>query len=776
MPLSSISRSLATARRRASRRPPLRILALALALTFAQPAAALVYTVGFAGSCTHPTLAAALAAAETRAGADTIRLTRGGTYSQQAISFGTSDELTITGGYASCVTNTEDDTKTVLDGAGGAAAPVMRITVNTGGSVHLRKLSISGGDVGGDGRGGGIRFEGNGILQVTDSTISGNTAGYGGGVSALGTGESAELLIGNNTSITSNVARYNGGGLYIRDIEASVHGDPIWISNNEAQSVSGSGGYGGGISILSCDRDSIVYLGSPGLLAAGVVSNNSARYGGGVSIEAPCDDAVADLRVYSIDATRLTEIEANVASLAGGAVYAKPYRDGVLLRFSSAQVHVWNANILDNTAPMGAAFHLAADDDFGADLHMNRYDEEFMPALPLGALRCPFGRSCGRIAGNKGAGRVLGGDGGNQVYLDAVEITGNSGSELVRLEHARIRDSLIAGNTVAARLIETDSLDISDTTIAGNTIGAQHTISVTQSPVIDHVIHWQPGQIGLSFANDVDPARVHDIIANEIGSFIDNGNNPGVVTADPRFVDPARGDYSLTAASPAVDFAAALGAAADQQDDLHRHNRSIDLPIVVNRDGPRDLGALEREYLDPLLYNGDFALDLNHWKGLGESAFDATQNAPDSSGGSVKLTLFTDPKRMTGRSQCFWLPGPADYLLNGSGRVHSGGPFGSNRVRLEWELRHADIGECGDGAAATSGSHTLATGPTWTRPATPATITVGEQEWTRNTSLTVKLVLDGGLDTPSGWFDRITLTATQSAPGDLPFADGFESP
>ncbi|MEO6690297.1 MAG: hypothetical protein ABIS07_12520, partial [Dokdonella sp.] len=129
-------------------RAPARVASILLVYALvAAPVHALTYTVGAGTGCTHATIAAALASAEASAGADTIRVTRSGTYAQQAISFTTGQDLTLTGGYADCATQTQDATYTTIDGAGGAHAPVMTITGNTGSSIHLRKLTISGGDV-----------------------------------------------------------------------------------------------------------------------------------------------------------------------------------------------------------------------------------------------------------------------------------------------------------------------------------------------------------------------------------------------------------------------------------------------------------------------------------------------------------------------------------------------------------------------------------------------------------------------------------------------------
>ncbi|MEO5560254.1 MAG: hypothetical protein ABIO49_10280, partial [Dokdonella sp.] len=252
-------------------------LALAL-LAGSAPAFAITYTVGNSQDCTHSTVADALTAAENHAGADTIRITRDGTYTQQAITFTTSQDVTITGGYANCTTATEDATYTTLNGAGGAQASVLTINGNAGSLVHLRKLTITGGDVPNNAiAGGGIYYTGNGLLDIADISVSNNVGAYGGGINVGGTGDASELDIGPNTNILNNSAYYNGGGIYSNNIETVIRGDSILIASNSANGIASVGGFGGGIHIRACSQKSIVYLGSTGLNGfQGVVSGNDA--------------------------------------------------------------------------------------------------------------------------------------------------------------------------------------------------------------------------------------------------------------------------------------------------------------------------------------------------------------------------------------------------------------------------------------------------------------------------------------------------------------------
>lgn len=756
-----------------------RILLAGLLLGLAAPAQALIYSVGSSTSCTHTSIAAALAAAEAHAGADTVRITRQLSYNQQAIAFTTSQDLTVTGGFASC-TAAEDGINTDLDGEGGAAAPVLNISVGTNGIVRLRKLTITGGDVTGTGRGGGIRFQGNGILEIGDSTVSNNRAGFGGGIAALGTGESAELVLRANTYVTFNTAAYNGGGLVLEDLETTIEEDFTWILQNTAESVDGSGGYGGGIDIRSCDRDSILYLGSPGVGGSAVVSGNTARFGGGVAVEGVCNNNAefgAQLRMYSTHATRLTRISDNVATVQGGGAYAK--LSGSSEDYNNATIHAFNASVTGNQAPEGAAIHLASEDIFGSFAYFNQPSSApfgWVP-FPASALPCAVGRPCGRISDNLSpSGRVIGGTSGSYVFITRMELSGNRGSELIRLEQATIDDTLITGNETYARLVETARLIIRDSTIAGNTIGAAQTLRTGTYTRLEYLIHWQPGKTTLSSGENPDSTLVHDIISNEIASLV-HLTNPRIYVNDPRFVDPANGDYSLSAASPAVDFSPRMPL-GDANDDLYSRDRSVDLVQVPDRNGPRDLGALERISLQPLVQNSMFLTDLRNWvpNEASTSAWDGAENG--DSGGSLRLSRASAVagQVVSPYTQCVNVPGPGVYRISALGR--STGFFASQRdaVRLRWEYRR--YGNYVEGCQGTptpdrSGEILITTGTSWVRGSD--IIVIPASEWTRFTSiLFVPEAVERGLDSGSGlgtlgWIDAVRLE-----PADEIFADDFQ--
>ncbi|HEY0178727.1 MAG TPA: hypothetical protein VGC30_03715 [Dokdonella sp.] len=751
----------------------------------ARPAQAAVYTVGADGACTHATIADAITSAESHPGADTIRVARNRSYTQQALTLSTSQELEITGGFADCAQAASDGNLTTIDGAGGATEPVFRITADSGALVRLAWLTIRGGDEDGRGYGGGIYFKGDGILQIDHSTITANSAGYGGGIYAQGTGRDAELVIGEGVQILANTARYSGGGVYDDGLEMTMVAPDSWIAGNHAPGVLNTstgeydGGYAGGLMVLSGDLPAYAYIGSGGIGSAGPIYLNDARYGGGVAVVAHDEDAV--LQLFTTNAAQPVRIKSNSASVAGGGVYFEAGR--------SSKILAWYAFIEDNVAPQGAAlFHGGSQ---GADVWFNR------DAAPPGTVPCPVDAPCGAIADNVAEDEHGEASGGiidvrkwswtdmRRIAIvrnrgrDLVRAHGSSGSIDVELDHV-----LIADNVLNERVLGVDDdtwddgivVQLDNATVAGNSIGADSVLKFRawgpDGCWIRRSIIWQPGKTTLETAGE--PLSYLTDIVSEVGSLA--GSGPEAVVAEPRFVDPGNGDYALRAASPAVDAAPTLGG---DTLDLYGRNRVVDLPVVENSRGPSDIGAIERQTLLPLVLNGDFDDGLAMWSnGTNVSSWDSTQNASGGAGSGSAMVRLDDTapgQRVYGLTQCVHLPGPGTYVLNGWGRSGAGPAASRDAVRLLWEFRRAGGEECTLGAADAAGDLHLTTQNAWVRPAAPALITVSAADWTYLSSIAITpFVVENGVASPTttvGWFDGVTLDVV---PSDVIFADDFE--
>ncbi|MBN8482497.1 MAG: hypothetical protein J0L88_13015 [Xanthomonadales bacterium] len=762
---------------------------LALAFAFATNAAvAAIYTVGSGSGCTHPTFSSAITSAEINPGADTIRLTRSIAYTQVAATITTAQELDIVGGFATCAQATSDGTTTTLDGAGGSTEPVLRITGNSGAIVRLDTLTIRGGDEDGRGYGGGIYFKGDGILEVRRSTITQNTAGYGGGIYAEGLGTAAELVIGSGVQIIANTARYSGGGVYNEGLEMTMVEPDSWIALNHAlgtaNPVTGQieGGYGGGLVILANARAAYTYLGSPGIGNSGPLYFNDARYGGGAAVVA--NDRNAELRVFTTDPARPTRIRGNSASVAGGALYGN-YDDGY------DSLRMWYVFIEDNIAPRGAAiwWHASAIGT-GPDFNASRI---------AGSADCPVGRPCGGVIGNvadDATGTSTGGiietggftfprfsrmtfeqNRGKHLFLGDGSNDGGLGFET---HHVAIVDNEVSDTLFMTRDgDEAGIIQLNDTTIAGNLIGANVVMDFNNSyagaSALRRSIIWQPGKTTLHVSG---PAlELLDMMVSERAS-VDGGNTPYVVEQDPRFVDPAHGDYSLRAGSPAVD---ATGTVANDGQDLYSNPRDMDIPVVADFRGIRDIGAIERQTLQPLVLNADFDSTLDLWTPIfaGVTTRDTTFNRTGATGsGSAKVSQVNVAygQEIRGIVQCVHLPGPGTYALNGWGRGTGNITVPGDIAQLQWQYRRVGGEGCTQGTVTANGALSLSSSASWGRPANPALIEVTAADWTYTSSIAVSLVgIESGVSASprntNTWFDGVTLELLAS---DLIFADDFE--
>jgi predicted outer membrane repeat protein len=759
------------------------------------PATAAIYAVGTEPGCTHTSIQAAINAANGNFEPDFIRIPHSQVWNNQALVINTSQDLTLEGFWSDCNTIDTSGTRTTLDGAGGSAASVLRITAAAGTQVNLQVLLIRNGDASPfDGEGGGIRYQGSGVLALSDTSVINSSASKGGGIYANGNVDTARLVIGRNVGITGNTASRDGGGVFVNGmkLEMTEPNSNSIIAFNKALGDGGSKGYGGGVAVRSTgNREAIAFIGSAGVGTLGAIHGNEAKWGGGVAVSAGEDaDADAALRLYTTAADKPGAITGNFASEGGGAIYLWPNRSIADIGFAEADL--FRAQLIDNGAPEGATVYVdnssaSAGFTVGGELSLLATGNSFAP-MP-GALPCLPNTHCNVISGNI-AERADGTDTqGSLIYIDdesrvearrvliernqvGYALGGDSDSVAI------LKDAAIVGNVFRLRPLAFASgsyLEIEDSTITDNVVPESQVIAADfGSTILRRSIIWQPDKTTLVNTGS-GAVTVESVVASEVAS-LNAGLN--AIIANPRFIDPARGDYRLRAASRAIDHAEPI--VGDDRDafGLPRDQRIGIVPRPAGR--VRDVGAFERQGLLPIVLNGDFDGDLNQWfLPVGHSGNYQTITAPGSTGGSAQVANLTPSSapRLLGFAQCIHIPGPGTYALNGSARSGGSNANEFNRTALIWELR-SDGGEgCVDGPIFLGGEHTLNTTNAWDRPEQPARITVSEVAWTANTSLTLILaVYPNVAGTFNGVFDRITLEVAPPVPTDFIFRDGFEQP
>ncbi|MGN6519334.1 MAG: hypothetical protein ACTHK2_07925, partial [Dokdonella sp.] len=633
------------------------------------------------------------------------------------------------------------------------------------------------------GKGGGIYFKGDGILELNHSLITNNIASYGGGIYAEGTGTNTELVIGTDVAVSLNTARVDGGGIVNDGTEMTMIQPDSSIAFNHA-----SDGYGGGLLVTSRSRKAYTYLGTAGFGTSGAIFFNDAKYGGGVAVMG--SDDIAQLQMFSTDPARPMRINGNTASVDGGGIYLGEAADGS----ARADLVAWYAYIEDNIAPNGAAIALRNSTGISDGVFFNDPVRR-----PSGAIDCPIGKPCGSIAGNAAiddaaqpAGGIVqvGSFGFTRFYRMTFE--GNTGQFVFRGDGGdggqgfETHHVAIVGNTTSGSLISSGDngiVKLYDTTIAGNSIAANTVIRIGNAYAgadqFYRSIIWQPGKTTLDLTAGPPLDLLNDLLddmVSERGS-VDGGNSPNVTELDPRFVDPEHGDYALRAGSPAIDYTSRV---VNDTADLYGNPRDVDLPVVANP-GLRDLGAIERQTLQPLVLNADFDADLRLWSltSFGVTSWDPTKNktgAPGSGSAHVSATNVVTGSTVGGLVQCVHLPGPGTYALNGWGRGTGTDVTIGDIAQLYWEYRRSGGENCTGGAPNATGTLALSNSNHWSRPATPASITVTEQDWTYTSSIAVTLVAQEfgpGTASTNAWFDGITLSVEGD---DRIFANGFEGP
>jgi predicted outer membrane repeat protein len=782
----------------------LRLSSCLVLLLLAAPAPALTYLVGggaVPSQCDFNSLQAAIDAAAANPGEDFIRVASDQTYTQQALSIGQQD-LTITGGYASCAAalpaNALPTGSTVIDGAGGAAAPVFSIT---GSGVRvLANLQIRNGDhlpANNTGCGGGIRFVGRGELRLSRIGLAQNRANFGGGICFTGTDSPAHLSVLAGSAINNNTATTgDGGGILINGrARLFVLQDDTLIAFNAAPN-----GDGGGVHVVSPAR---VDIGSPGLGNLGVLYANSARRGGGLAAVAPeGSDIDVCTRLFTTDASRPVRVHQNQATVAGGAFYARTNADFLPTRLAFAYIRAYDFRFDGNTAPNGALAFMdgdfAVDGRWGSKLVLNQEainiecDE---PLFQLGRVPCVNAQACNLIENNRAEdaggqpsnGNVLEMRYGSDLRASRLRMSANTGTRLLSWSNGGystvwLDNCALVGNTLTQELLrafhEID-LRLERCTIGGNAIGAGSVLRHEEDDAIrlrEGLID-QPGKISLVHPNPTSAGIIARwMVATETASL---PAHPSLVRGRARFIDPARGDYRLRVGSQAVDFAPAP---SPVDTDLDGRPRDISLGSDHANAEIRDLGGWERQRNDPWLLNGDFVDDLRLWNILAPAhvSWNGSFNAPDSVGGSLQFNVPVDQigptERRAAASQCFNLPAPGGYRVFGRALV-AGSIQTSDYPVLVWRLRF-NSEDCSGPVDASGERFFGRSSSSWQGLASPLEVPVSSGQWTWNSTLEIVLEAAQNSAAPTATalfarFDAIEVLRVPTGPG--LFSDGFEN-
>jgi hypothetical protein len=759
----------------------------------AMPAIGFTYRVGADARCSFGDLQDAINAAANNPGEDFIRVASNRTYTNMSLRIGRQD-LTITGGYRDCrmaLGSSPPGGSTILDGTGGASAPVISISDN--GVRVLRNLQIRSGDNvqnNGTGCGGGIKFDGRGELVIVNTGVSNNRADSGGGICFV-SDAGAQLTLGSQTVLTYNEAvTGNGGGVLVHGFATlNMRQDRSVIAYNRALN-----GLGGGV-YLRAPADA--NIGSPGYNGIGVIYANEAKRGGGIALEAPEEDdpvwPAACLRLYTTDAHRPVRVQSNRASEYGGGIYLRSNQGGVAsLGRTEVSAVMFGVRIDDNRAPNGPAAFLSGDPpgvlSDGVDARLLFNPSESILWAPCGLpldepfVACTNAAECNRVenniaedfSGSPSNGNIIEVRDGAFVSADRITMRGNRGTRLlstsgeqnfsVWLNQCALIDNVLSGDLF--RAFTKTSARLVDCTVAGNRIGAasvMHFDEVSSLTLVRSIID-QPGKTTTTWDEGLYLGGDH-VLATEVASIASVSTS---VLGQARFINPVAGDYRQRVGSRGVDFVSYSTPEIDV--DMDHRPRNVDLGTQTANDGIRDLGAYERQESDPWLQNPHFEQGLQAWYIPNPTivTWNGEFNAPVSVGGSMVLHVPAEQASANDRrvalSQCFNVPSPGNYQINALALV-SAARNNRDYPMVSWSVRYDD-GDCSGGSDGDGQTFMGRSGSTWQGPMSPVVVHVDAARWNWNTTLEVRLeaAQDSAAVTLNALFARFDAVEVQKLP------------
>jgi predicted outer membrane repeat protein len=604
--------------------------------------------------------------------------------------------LTMTGGYNATCQAPEAGSVSTINAAHHSGSV---LTVNGAISLSLKSLQFTGANT--SGNGGGIDFDGTGLLDVINVSIFGNHAGRGGGIYANGQSNGfLKVRVHKPTTIDNNSADHNGGGIRVQGNTRLFMLEGGTSITNNTVTFTDDDGAGGGIQVVGPARADI---------GSGIISGNSARRGGGISVDGHDNDS-GNLRIFMTKPGQPTRIENNKASLTGGGIYqaANTHFGGAT---GLGNVCGFGFAINSNTAQEGAAIYLdTAFDVDGNEAPVGDYSSTSLvgginsncdgleAASALGAIDCAVGIPCNTIndnraqdsSGNPTDGSTILYQTGASFLAERFEMRRNVGGHLVhgfaRNEFGTnfLKSCLFVDNQSSIDLIRLDEegpLVLNNCTLSANTVGGPNILSTSGSVTITDSLLWHPGRVSLHEDDGLHGRDVENVLASEVISL---GNGNTVLNLDPQFISPSSGNYHLASTSPAIDFAPALDGV-----DLDGRQRTVDLP-QANRagGGPLDLGAYELQGAFPPdeNFNGTIAPGLpTGWVSTHNGVADDWVVAPNNASSPPNAAFADEASRTTDNS----LESPA-FDVPANGRV-------TFRHFFNLELRND--GAAGDGLA-----------------------------------------------------------------------------
>lgn len=576
--------------------PRLVLATIAMTAAFGSRAALAMLTVGPPAdtACQFHDLGAAVQAAAQSPGVDFIAVSGGPWTAQTSIVDHDPDGLTIEGGFANCSAGVSSGRST-LDGAG--AVPAGPLFVHSGnGPLILRHLILQN-------AAGGIQSVVAGPLTLADVIVYANHADYGGGLFVSGNDIFRPKLNLIGSSINSNTATVNGGGMYLSRVDVSITGGSN-ILGNIAQGGAGTSD-GGGIYAL----DSNILFDDHTVASIPTIGSNYAQRNGGGVYYATTRAGSYEILLWNDRANAPIVVDHNTAQNQGGAFYLSSISNGQQI-FSFAGLE--NVQVTNNESYEGAAFYAFSS---GASASVGTLVQmaQSMPGDSIPA--CSHGIECNTLEGNHAVGGSVvqmnsAGDSGHSSFIFyRGSMRENRGGSLVGGNaYIDIDSSLVADNTIdgggSLMYDVSGDLVVTSSTIANNLVGADELFVVAIPPASLSILHSLLVQPSTAAVNGYDAGGGVSVTVRDIGAMNVGIAGTNVQFLSDPFVDGTNGDYHIRATSSAVDR---WGPSGDPNDvpptlDLDGATRPFQFNSSTT---PYDFGCYEADAIvDPIFIDG----------------------------------------------------------------------------------------------------------------------------------------------------------------------------
>lgn len=522
------------------------LLACAVFAGFLAARAEAAITVGPASdtACQFHDLGAAVQAEANSSGFDLIAVSGTTWTAQTTVTDHDPDGLTIEGGYANCSAGLSSG-RTTLDGSG--AVPSGPLFVHAGnGPLTLRHLILQNGA-------GAIQSVVAGPLTLADVIVYSNEADYGGGLFVSGNDIFRMQLTLIGTSINSNTASRNGGGLYLSNVDATITGGSNILGNIAQGSVAGSGD-GGGIYAL----DSNIRFEDHTVASIPSIGSNFAQRNGGGVYYATTRAGNWEILLWNDRTNAPLVVDDNTAQSQGGAFYVSSIASN---RQVFSFVGFENVQMTNNESYEGAAFYVFSSGTTQSVSTLVQLAQS-MPGDSIPA--CARGLECNTIDNNHAVGGSIvqvnaAGDAGHASFLfyrgrmrenRAHGLVG--GNAAISVDSSLFADNTIEGNGDLMYDIGAD-LRIANSTFANNLVSGAELFTVAIPPASLSILHSLFVQTSGDVMQGYTVGTGVSVNVRDLGVL--NVAMPGTnvqFLSDP-FVDGVNGDYHIRATSSAVD-------------------------------------------------------------------------------------------------------------------------------------------------------------------------------------------------------------------------------